>query len=756
MSGEREKFSEHAAAVARELLGDENKGLSSPKELRFGKQGSVSVDLERGVFFDHSEGAGGGVLWFVEQQTGRPVAGGEAVNWLREHGYYVEDNPAPPREPSARNDRGAGAGGGPRLDPAGNWLPNRVPDHGRLTATYDYVDRDGKLRYQVCRYDWTVDKIENPKGHAKTFVQRRPDASKAGGWSYSVKGVEALPYRLPDLLEDIAAGRPVMIVEGEKKVDMLRAEGVPATCNHGGAGKWSDDLSPYMAGADAIILPDNDDAGRHHADLVGRKLEDFARRVRILDLDGLPEKGGIDDWLPSGHDADDLYDAVDASARLFEAAPFRSMFGAVGWSQIDDPGPTHEWLIKGILTRNEVSFLLGESQSGKSFLCIDMALSIARGTEWFGRRVVKGGVVYQAGESATGVRRKRLPAYRKHHACAGDQVPFVLLQNPVDFYNSDEQVEEFIAECQHWKKTMPVPLELIVIDTFNKATPGANENDGKDVGMVLARCERVRKATGAHVMLVHHLNAGGTKARGHTSLFGNVENVVTVRKVIDSKDKDDRQIREWVVSKQKDGEDGVSGKFVLPSVEIGRDVDGDAVTSCVVAAPTGYQSEADDPAGILVGGYNAVILRAIYDAVKEKGMIAPAACGLSRGHMAVERRDLWDKIRSITEDDTTDIKDGETDEQAQQRRQANLRQAVKRAFDYLYQKGVTDRREVETLTGREAWTWLTGKNVRGFEPAPGLGDDVKPAGRGRRKKVDDPPASGIPSSSEPFDPEDFA
>ena len=747
MSGDSDKFSEHAAAVARELLGEENKHLSSPKELRFGKQGSVSVDLEKGVFFDHQENEGGGVLWFIEKRAGAPVAGGAAVQWLRDHGYYVEDDPAPPR--GAGTSGAVGGGQGVRLDPAGNWLPNRIPAEAtdaRLTATFDYRDADGKLRYQVCRYDWSVDPAVNPKGHAKTFVQRRPDTAKQSGWSYSVKGVEPLPYRLPELLEDVEAGRPIFVVEGEKKVDMLRANGVPATCNHGGAGKWGDELSAYLAGADIIILPDNDDAGRGHADLVGRKLEGTAQRVRILDLPGLPDKGGIDDWLP-GHEADDLYDAVDRDARLFEAAPFKSMFGAVGWAQLDEPGPTHEWLIKGILTRNEISFLLGESQSGKSFLCIDMALSIARGVEWFGRRVLRGGVIYQAGESATGVRRKRLPAYRKHHDCAREDVPFVLLQNPVDFYNSDEQVEEFIAECQHWKKRLSVPLELIVIDTFNKATPGANENDGKDMGMVLARCERVRKATGAHVMLVHHLNAGGTKARGHTSLFGNVENVVTVRKVIDSKDKEGRQLREWIVSKQKDGEDGVSGKFVLPSVEIGRDEDGDAVTSCIVAAPERYETQPDDPSGVALGGFNAFLLRAIYDGVKEKGVLAPLHCGLSRGHQAIEKRDLWEKIKAVSLDDPEDIKEDESEEQAAARRQNNLRQNVKRSRDFLYQKGIIDT--------KDDWTWLTGKKVKGFEIAPGLGDDAKPRGRGRRREEDAPPPEDMTRENRPFDPEDF-
>ncbi len=736
----RDLFAQHAAAVARELFGEENKALSTPnKELRFGKQGSISVDVQTGQIFDHEQGEGGGVLWIIARETGRPVEGGSAVEWMRERGFYLPDD-GPPAPASAARPAA-------RLDPAGNWLPPAVPDNGRLTKTYDYVGPDGTLIYQACRYDWADP--ANPKGHSKTFLQRLPDITKAGGWAYKVKGrITPVPYRLPELLKDIGAGRPIFVVEGEKKVDLLREIGVPATCNHGGAGKWDEALIPLFRGADLIILPDNDDAGRKHADLVGRRLQDVAKRIRTLDLPGLPPKGGVDDWLPAGGDADQLYDLVATRARPFEAAPFHSRFGAVQWDHLDEPGQRHEWLVKNVLTRSETSFLLGESQSGKSFMCIDLAMAICRGEDWFGRKVVRGGVIYQAGESATGVRRKRLPAYRKFHDCADEPLSFVLLQNPVDFFNSDDDVEAFIEECLHWKRTFRDPLELIVIDTFNRATPGANENDGKDMGMVLARCERVRKATGAHVMLVHHLNAGGTKARGHTSLFGNVENVITVRKVPDMKDGNARQIREWIISKQKDGEDGVSERFVLRGVAIGMDEDGDPITSCVVADPAGADNPAEQfPEGKVVNGFNAVVLRAIYSAMASRGILAPAELGLSRGALAVQRADLWDVIRSVLEDDPNDIKDGETPQAAAERRAAARRQKVKRARDYLYQHKIIDT--------RDEWTWLTGRRVRGFEDAPGLGDAAVEHRRGRKKQDDDSNFVSFPAKDLPFDMGDF-
>lgn len=737
-----DQFAQHAAAVARELFGDENKQLSTPtKELRFGKQGSKSVDIPTGQFFDHEANEGGGVLWAIQTYAGRKIEGGDAVNWMRERGYYIEDErgPQPSNKPQAR------------VDEAGNWLPQRVPDHGKLTKTYDYSGPDGALAYQVCRYDWTVPKEVNPKGHDKTFVQRRPDSSKRNGWDWSTKGMTWLPYRLPELIEDIANGFEIFVVEGEKKVDMLRDLGVPATCNHGGAGKFPESLVQWFSGAKVIILPDNDNAGRDHANLIARRLTGTARHVKILDLPGLPPKGGVDDWLPAGGDADQLY---DLAGRAQEAAPeFKSMFGAVQWADFDAPGPSYEYLIKGILTEREISMLLGESQSGKSFMAIDIAMAVARGEPWFGKQVRRGGVIYQAGESATGVRRRRFPAYRQHFGVAKDPLDVVLLERPVDFYSSDEQVDQFIDECKFWASRFSDPLKLIVIDTFNKATPGANENDGKDMGVVLARCDRVRVATGAHVMLVHHLNAGGTKARGHTSLFGNVENVVTVRRLPETKDAANRQVREWVLSKAKDGEDGISEKFVLPAVTIGVDADGDKITSCIVARPEGAAPQPDDPNGIVVAGFNAAILRAVYDAIKTKGVVAPFDLGLSRGAYAIEKRDLQEAIKSAISDtnDEDETPPGDEDAEVTAKRKADARrQSIKRAREFLYSKGVIGQ--------KDGWTWLTGKKVRGFEDAPGQGEATEARRVRKAKSPDDdtrPGSRPVDDVDLPFDVDDY-
>lgn len=733
-------FSQYAVAVARDLLGAENQQLSSKTEIRFGSHGSLSVDVAKGTWFDHSDNLGGGVLDLIKRETGK--AGREAVQWMRENGYHIEDRDGGNFTPGASAASSANKG---RYDEAGNWLPPRVPEHGKLTKVYDYTNPDGSIRYQVARFDW--DDPAHPKGHDKTFVQRVPDPDRPGRFSYKVKGIEPLPYRLAELLEDIADGAEIFIPEGEKKVDLLRALGVPATCNSGGGGKFPEALAQWFKGAKVTVLPDNDETGEKHVGKVAQVLEGIAARVRFLKIPDLPPKGGVDDWLPAGGSADKLYDLAASLARVAEAVKYESRFGAVSWLDFDQPGKTYEQLIKGVLTACEMSLLLGESQSGKSFLAIDIAMAVARGMEWFGRRVKQGGVVYQAGESAVGVRRKRFPAYRKHHEVAHEPLPVVLLQEPLDLFSSDDPTDAFIEECLHWSRTFPVPLRLIVIDTFNKATPGANENDGKDMGIVLARCDRIKAATGAHVMLVHHLNAGGTKARGHTSLFANVENVILTYRIPDNSDADGRPIREWKISKQKDGEDGIAERFVLPQIEIGVDEDGDRKTSCIVARPSGTAGEAlETPGAITLGGANQKALQALYDVLRDvsTGTPAPPEMRLASGARVASRKAHAARFFAIEKpDDFADKPEAD-----QKRIEDAARQALKRARDALFSKAIIGIDE-ENI-------WLTGKPVKGFGPPPGTRSRQQQQAE-QQKEAEDARLSALSAfgSDDDFNPGDF-
>jgi hypothetical protein len=159
-----------------------------------------------------------------------------------------------------------------------------------IVASYDYTDESGALLFQCVRFQ------------PKAFRQRRPDGK--AGWIWNLKGVRRVLYRLPELLRNVEQGLPVIVPEGEKDVDAIAKVGFPAavTCNPLGAGKWRDEYSDTLRGANVFLIADKDKPGREHAQQAAASLHGKAKRVAIVEL---PDHNGhavkdVSDWLNAG------------------------------------------------------------------------------------------------------------------------------------------------------------------------------------------------------------------------------------------------------------------------------------------------------------------------------------------------------------------------------------------------------------------------------------------------------------------------
>jgi 5S rRNA maturation endonuclease (ribonuclease M5) len=221
----------------------------------------VTVNVEKQVWHCNDCGQGGDIITWIAIQTGKSV--GDVIKEL------------------GGNGNGAAS---------------------EIVATYPYHDASGKVRFEVVRY-----------AH-KSFRQRRPDGK--GGWIWNMQGVERVLYRFPELVRDMTRGLPVFIVEGEKDVAALVKQGLTATCNAGGAGKWQDSYSEILRDADVIVIADKDEPGRKHAEFVADKLHGIAKRTRVLELPDIAGKAVKDahDFFMAGGDVGQLQDLVDHAA----------------------------------------------------------------------------------------------------------------------------------------------------------------------------------------------------------------------------------------------------------------------------------------------------------------------------------------------------------------------------------------------------------------------------------------------------------
>ena len=173
-----------------------------------------------------------------------------------------------------------------------------APDDSKkeIDHVYEYLDAAGVLRFEVVRF-------KNPKD----FRQRRVENGKR---IWGLKGVEPFLYRLPRL-SSVDQTETVYIVEGEKDADNLTRAGLVATCNPMGAGKWRDRYSESLRGRSCVILPDNDDTGRDHAQEVASSLQGKAATVMVVELPGLPAKGDVSDFLAAGGTLDQIRELAE-------------------------------------------------------------------------------------------------------------------------------------------------------------------------------------------------------------------------------------------------------------------------------------------------------------------------------------------------------------------------------------------------------------------------------------------------------------
>jgi len=84
---ERTDLAAAMPTVALKLLGEPNKRLSSARESRYGTHGSLAVDLQKGAWFDHEAGVGGGVIDLIRRE--RKCSVGEALQFLENIGEMV-------------------------------------------------------------------------------------------------------------------------------------------------------------------------------------------------------------------------------------------------------------------------------------------------------------------------------------------------------------------------------------------------------------------------------------------------------------------------------------------------------------------------------------------------------------------------------------------------------------------------------------------------------------------------------------------
>lgn len=530
-----------------------------------------------------------------------------------------------------------------------------------------------------------------------------------------------VPYKLPELLDAKTAGRIIYLAEGEKAVDALMSLGVAATTSHSGAGNWPPENTEYFAGANVVILPDNDLSGWSYARKAAEAILPVAKAVKVVDL-RLQEQGDdAFEFIEAGGGRAELAALVKAAPKItsvddvtiperlqsiIESAPavdadLANLLASIDVSKefAPDPKPQEvqpppkplktikieswdeiqdepvEWLIEGVIPVGSFTALYGPPGSFKSFIALDIAEAIATGRSWMGRPVKQtGAVLYLAGEGFGGI-GARIKACKIHHQTE-DGAPIYIVRHQLNLRSSAEDFNALMLAVVQLVEQTGMEFSLAIVDTLARAFGGGNENSSEDMGAFITAMGKVQEFLNCALMVLHHSGKDAAKGlRGHSSLLGAVDTELELLRF-------DEQLKGVItISKQKDGADNERFGFEMVEVEIRPAGLGlsDPVVSLAVQSSDSAVNEQPKKAGKSNAGSGKnqrLAVQCLERMVKEHG--SPKYIeGLQRHAIKLElwRQELWSKMGCTDED------------------KSSFKMAWKRAKDDLQKSGEGDIRD---------------------------------------------------------------
>lgn len=277
-------------------------------------------------------------------------------------------------------------------------------------------------------------------------------------------------------------------------------------------------------------------------------------------------------------------------------------------AQLREQAKSVRWLVKHVIPMESIGVLFGGSGTFKSFIALDLALHVAHGMPWMGRKTQQGPVLIVAAEGGSGLWH-RIVAWHRQHRRKWAEAPVFVVPVALDLGEDAPRVQEAA-------KGLGVAPALVIIDTLSQTFSGEENAANEMAGYLRELGLWFRDSWQCAVAVIHHTGHQATeRPRGSSALRSNTDFMFGVFR--DEKE----MLATLECVKQKDGEliDPVSFSLQVKELEI--DDDGDPITSLVASAMTEQGQVLDlmqHEAQRGRGGKNQLFLELAMNGIEEK------------------------------------------------------------------------------------------------------------------------------------------
>lgn len=215
-------------------------------------------------------------------------------------------------------------------------------------------------------------------------------------------------------------------------------------------------------------------------------------------------------------------------------------------------------LIHGLISKGQLTMIAGPSGCGKSVLQLHLGAALLNAPEVFGYAIPKRGRFLYV--NLEGDLKHRLEAIEQHYPGWSFPAPEAIFLTRPWRLNDWDSVEGLAHHVQQ-----AGGVDVIFIDTLNRAIPGSDENLSTDMGMVIKNSNRLIELTGAAVVLTHHTGKAKERGpRGHSSLYAALDTCIMV-------DQTESGLRTIELIKTRQGAGGDMRYFSIENIALGED-----------------------------------------------------------------------------------------------------------------------------------------------------------------------------------------
>ncbi len=261
---------------------------------------------------------------------------------------------------------------------------------------------------------------------------------------------------------------------------------------------------------------------------------------------------------PSVPESTPSIDEVDSDARDAVQLPEQAReFGLLTRADVQAE-PSAIPLIHGLISKGQLVMIAGPSGSGKSVFQLHLGAALLNGSVVFNHAIPKRARMLYV--NLEGDLKPRLEAIEQHHPGWSFPAPDAMFLTRPWCLNDRDSVEGL---AHHVNESGGV--DVIFIDTLNRAIPGSDENLSTDMGMVIAHANLLINLTGAAVVLTHHTGKAKDRGpRGHSSLYAALDTCLMV-------DETESGMRIVELIKTRQGPGGKKYYFTIENIALGED-----------------------------------------------------------------------------------------------------------------------------------------------------------------------------------------